>query len=73
MTCVRRRPKSFEVPTVWDIINVIIITSGLRAASPAFTIPGNALVAPLVLQGVVGGGNYLPSGDSNARLPCPFL
>ena len=28
---------------------------------------GNAPVAPLVLQGVVGGGSHLPSGDPNAR------
>ena len=33
---------------------------------------GNASVATLVLHGVVGGGNHLPSGDSNARLPCLF-
>ena len=33
---------------------------------------GNAPVAPLVLHEVVGGGNHLPSGDPNARLPYPF-
>ena len=33
---------------------------------------GNAPAAPLVLHGVVGGGDHLPSGDPNARLPCPF-
>ena len=33
---------------------------------------GNAPAAPLVLHGVVGGGNHLPSGDPNARLPCLF-
>ena len=33
---------------------------------------GNAPVAPLVLHGVVGGGDHLPSGDSYARLPCLF-
>ena len=33
---------------------------------------GNAPVAPLVLHGVVGGGNHLQSGDPNARLPCLF-
>ena len=29
---------------------------------------GNAPVAPLVLHGVMDGGNHLPSGDPNARL-----
>ena len=33
---------------------------------------GNAPVPPLVLHGAVGGGNHLPSGDPNARLPYPF-
>ena len=31
---------------------------------------GNAPVAPLVLHGVVSGGDHLPSGDPYARLPC---
>ena len=30
---------------------------------------GNAPVAPLVLHGIVGGGNHLPSGDPHIRLP----
>ena len=33
---------------------------------------GNAPVAPLVLHGAMSGGNHLPSGDPNARLPCLF-
>ena len=33
---------------------------------------GNAPVAFLVLQGVVDGGDHLPSGDPNPRLPCLF-
>ena len=33
---------------------------------------GNAPAAPLVLHGVVGGGDHLPSGDPDARLPCLF-
>ena len=33
---------------------------------------GNTPVAPLVLHGVVGCGNHLPSGDPNARLLCLF-
>ena len=37
-----------------------------------YLLAGNALVAPLVLHGVVGGGDHLPSGDPNARLPCLF-
>ena len=33
---------------------------------------GNAPVTALVLHGVVGGGNHLPSGNPNARLPYLF-
>ena len=33
---------------------------------------GNAPAAPLVLHGVVGDGDHLPSGDPNARLPFLF-
>ena len=43
-----------------------------KSASISTLSAGNAPVVPLVLHGVVGDGNHLPSGDSNARLPCPF-
>ena len=33
---------------------------------------GNAPVAPLVLHGVVGGGDHLPLDDPHARLPGLF-
>ena len=33
---------------------------------------GNALVTPLVLHRVVGGGDHLPSGVPYARLACLF-
>ena len=33
---------------------------------------GNAPVAPLVLHGVMGGGDHLSSGNPNTRFPCLF-
>ena len=45
--------------------------SGNAGAQPTLK-AGNAPVAPLVLHRVVGGGDHLPSGDLNARLPYLF-
>ena len=44
--------------------------AGLRR--PTVLGGGNAPVAPLVLHGVLGGGNHLPSDDPHARLPYLF-
>ena len=53
----------FQVDTTW-VPSERISISTLKA--------GNAHVAPLVLHGVAGGGDHLPSGDPEARLFCLF-
>uniref|UniRef100_A0A2H1VRU7 SFRICE_019336 n=1 Tax=Spodoptera frugiperda TaxID=7108 RepID=A0A2H1VRU7_SPOFR len=37
------------------------------------SLPGNALVKPLVFQVSMGGGDCLPSGNTSARLPACFI
>ena len=45
----------------------------LKSASISTLEAGNAPVAPLVLHGVVGGDNHLPSGDPNACFFCVLM
>ena len=43
-----------------------------KSASISILMAGTAPIALLVLHGVVGGGNNLPSGDPNARIALSF-
>ena len=72
-----RRGRSTSDPLVclthrWAAVSESKREASFKNASISTLHAGNAPVAPLVLHGVVGGGDHLPSDHLNARLPCLF-